>query len=50
MSPQFSEILLMGMVILTLLLLPLLDKEVAPRIDEPRRATEELHIKPKRKS
>ncbi len=46
MSSLIPGLFLMIMIALTLVLLPRLNDDRQPRADEPRRVTEEIHIKP----
>ena len=47
MSSFIPSLFLLTMIALTLVLLPRLNDEQQRRTDEPQRATEEIHIKPK---
>jgi hypothetical protein len=49
MVEHIPEILLIVVITITIILLPRINDERPPRAEEPRRATEELHIKPSRK-
>lgn len=49
MIEHLPELLLIVVITITIILLPRINDERPPRAEEPRRATEELHIKPSRK-